>query len=167
MNWDSTWQNLKTNKMSVRPAKTHISLGIRQVWSVFKGVHWVARDPRFLHADSEDWSDWVDAQADLRLRWAHTHFVGFCHVMAQFLVIFFQRRDTTYKVTQKYRRCQEPRNCLVSLQGQILRSSYSWIFYNIYIVSFASLFLSRTRTKPGYAICHIHAVWSVPLLFTA
>ena len=23
------------------------------------------------------WSDWADAKADLRLRWAHTHFVGF------------------------------------------------------------------------------------------
>ena len=28
-------------------------------------------------AHSEDWSDWADAQADLSLRWAHTHFVGF------------------------------------------------------------------------------------------
>ena len=26
---------------------------------------------------SEDWLDWVDAQAHLSLRWAHTHFVGF------------------------------------------------------------------------------------------
>ena len=28
-------------------------------------------------AHSEDWSDWADAQADLSLRWAHSHFVGF------------------------------------------------------------------------------------------
>ena len=27
--------NVKTNKMTVRPAKTQISLGIRQDWSVF------------------------------------------------------------------------------------------------------------------------------------
>ena len=33
-------------------------------------------------AHSEDWSDWADAQADPSLRWADTHFVGFCHVMA-------------------------------------------------------------------------------------
>ena len=25
----------------------------------------------------------MDAQADLSLRWVHTHFVGFCHVVAQ------------------------------------------------------------------------------------
>ena len=45
----------KTNKMSVRPAKTQISLGIRPVWSESSlCAQWVAMDPRFLHADSED-----------------------------------------------------------------------------------------------------------------
>ena len=28
-------------------------------------------------AHSKDWSDWADAQADLSLRWVHSHFVGF------------------------------------------------------------------------------------------
>ena len=40
-------------------------------------VQWVAKDPSFLHADSEDWSDLEDAQADPSLRWAHSHFVVF------------------------------------------------------------------------------------------
>ena len=41
--------------MSVRPAKTQISLGIRPVWSESSlCVQWTAKDPRFLHADSED-----------------------------------------------------------------------------------------------------------------
>ena len=82
-------RHYKTNKMSVRPAKTQISLGIRPVWSEsLQCAQWVAKDPNFLHADSKDsdqdwadtqglWSDWVDAQADLSLRWMHTHFVGF------------------------------------------------------------------------------------------
>ena len=56
----------KTNKMTVHPAKTPISLGIRPVWSECSlCAQWVAKDPSFLHADSEDWSDWVDAQASL------------------------------------------------------------------------------------------------------
>ena len=51
----------KTNKMSVRPVKTQISLGIRPVWSESSlCAQWVAKDSRFLHADSEDWSDWAD-----------------------------------------------------------------------------------------------------------
>ena len=45
----------KTNKMSVRPAKTQINLGIRPVWSESSMcAQWVANDPSFLHADSED-----------------------------------------------------------------------------------------------------------------
>ena len=48
------WRD-KTNKMSVHPAKTWISLGIRPVWSEsLLCTHWVAKDPRFLHEDSED-----------------------------------------------------------------------------------------------------------------
>ena len=45
----------KTNKMSVRPVKTQISLGIRPVWSESSlCAQWVAKDPSCLHADSED-----------------------------------------------------------------------------------------------------------------
>ena len=76
----------KTNKMTVRPAKTQISLGIRPVWSESSlCAQWVAKDPSFLHADCEDWSDWVDAQADLSLHWAHMPFCWFCHEAAHIL----------------------------------------------------------------------------------
>ena len=45
----------KTNKMSVRPAKTQISLGVRSVWSESSlCAQWVAKDSGFLHVDSED-----------------------------------------------------------------------------------------------------------------
>ena len=68
----------KPNKVTVCPAMTQIILGIRPVCSESSLCsQWVAKDPSFLHADSEDWSDWGDAQADLSLCWAHTHFVGF------------------------------------------------------------------------------------------
>ena len=58
--------------------QTQISLGIHPVWSESSlCAQWVAKDPGFLHEDSEDWSDWVDDQADLSLRWVHNHIVGF------------------------------------------------------------------------------------------
>ena len=45
----------KTNKMTVRPAKTQISLGICPVWSQsLLCAQWVAKDPGFLHVNSED-----------------------------------------------------------------------------------------------------------------
>ena len=45
----------KTNKMSVRPAKTQISLGICPISSEsLLCTQWVAKGPRFLQADSKD-----------------------------------------------------------------------------------------------------------------
>ena len=64
------------------------------------GGLWVVKDPKLLHADSEDWSDWTDTptylslccthiirtsktdQADLSLRWAHMSFCWFCRAAA-------------------------------------------------------------------------------------
>ena len=65
----------KTNKMACAPSGTQISLGIRPVRSESSlCAQWIAKDPSCFHADSEDWSDWADVQAYLRLR---CHFVGF------------------------------------------------------------------------------------------
>ena len=76
--WKKEPSHDKTKKINVRTAKTQISLGIRPVWSESSlCAQWVAKDPSFLHADSEDWSDWADAQVDPSLRWAHNHIVGF------------------------------------------------------------------------------------------
>ena len=63
----------------MRPAKTQISLGIRLVWSESSQcAPWVAKDPMFLHADSED-SDQTGQMP--RLIWVFAgrtcHFVGF------------------------------------------------------------------------------------------
>ena len=70
----------KTNKMSVRPAKTQISLGGCPGWSESSlGAQsqkaWALSYP--LSAQRRLWSDWADAQADLSLRWVHSHFAGF------------------------------------------------------------------------------------------
>ena len=65
----------KPTKWPVRPAKTLFSLGIHRVWSVFvvrMKKHWAFN--YLLSAHGRLWSDWVDAQADLSLRWAHMSF---------------------------------------------------------------------------------------------
>ena len=61
--------HVKTNKITVCPAKIQISLGIRPVWSESSLSAW--RKLGSLATHSEDWSDWADAQADLSLRWAN------------------------------------------------------------------------------------------------
>ena len=81
----------KTNKVAMCPTKTQISLGIRPVWSESSlCAQWVAKDPTFLHADSEDWSDWADAQAELSLCWAHIPHCLFCHEATHLQLLFWQ-----------------------------------------------------------------------------
>ena len=89
----------KTNKITVHPAKTQLSLGILPVWSESSlCAQWVAKDSSFLHADSEDSSDWVDAQADLSLRRGHMPFSWLCHKAAHIFLFFWDadREDTDH-----------------------------------------------------------------------
>ena len=46
-----------------------------RVFTVRMKKAWVLSYP--LSTQQRLWSDWADAQADLSLRWAHSHFVGF------------------------------------------------------------------------------------------
>ena len=68
-----------TNKISLRPVKTRISLSIRPVWLEFllctQWVH-VTKNPCFLRADSEDWSGWGDVQSDPSLLMTYSHIVA-------------------------------------------------------------------------------------------
>ena len=77
----------KATKWLVRPVKTQISLCIHAVWSESLLCARVAEDPRFLHADSEDWSDWTDVQADLSFRWTPISFCLFCHTAAPIVLL--------------------------------------------------------------------------------
>ena len=79
MIWASSWQNQQSD---CAPSEDQISLGIRPVWSESSLSAWRNLGSLATHqAHSKDWSDCADAQADLSLRWVHSHFVGF--VMSQ------------------------------------------------------------------------------------
>ena len=70
----------------LRPEKTHISQGIRPVWSESSVFAWRNTGSSATHwAHCKDWSDWADAQADLSLCWAHRSFCWFCHEAAHYL----------------------------------------------------------------------------------
>ena len=69
----------KSTKWHVRQSKTQFSLGIRPVWLESSlCAQWIAKDPRFLHADSED-SDQTRWMPRLICVFAGRtcHFVGF------------------------------------------------------------------------------------------
>ena len=61
----------KTNKITVRPVKTQISLGIRPVWAETSPcAQWVAKDQSFLQADS------INNLRKFILRSQNIHIVG-------------------------------------------------------------------------------------------
>ena len=66
----------KTNNVAVHPAKTQISLGIRPVWSESSLSAWRKLGSLATHWAHSEGSDQT-VHADLSLRWAHSHFVGF------------------------------------------------------------------------------------------
>ena len=88
LNIGKRWAAARQNQQNEFCAQQrHISLGIRPVWLESSlCAQWVAKEPSFLHADSEDWSDWADAHADLSLRWAHRSLCWFCPAAAQIVI---------------------------------------------------------------------------------
>ena len=72
-------QHDKANKIACAPSEDSDQLGhppsLIRVFAVRTRKPWVLRYP--LSAQRRLWSDWADAQANLSLRWVHTHFVGF------------------------------------------------------------------------------------------
>ena len=76
--WTTTWP--KSTKWRC-PANTLISLDIHPVWSESSlWAQWVAKDPRFLYADSEDWADPCPSWSESSLG-AHS-FCWVCQVAA-------------------------------------------------------------------------------------
>ena len=74
--WAASWQNQQND---CAPSEDSDQPGhppnLIRVFAVRMKKAWVLSYP--LSAQRRLWSDWTDAQADLSLRWAHTHFVGF------------------------------------------------------------------------------------------
>ena len=73
----------KTNQMTYGEQRLRSAWAFAQSDQSSLGALCVAEDPMFLHADNEDWSDWVDGQDDLSHLWAHRSFCWFCHTVAE------------------------------------------------------------------------------------
>ena len=75
-NWATSWQNQQND---CAPSKDSDQPGhppsLIRVFAVCMKKPWVLSYP--LSAWRRLWSDWADAKADLSVRRAHTHFIGF------------------------------------------------------------------------------------------
>ena len=83
--WAATWQNQQSD---CAPSEDSDQPGhppsLIRVFAVCMDKAWVLSYP--LSAHQILWSDWADTQADLSLRWAHSHIVGF--VMLRLSLIY-------------------------------------------------------------------------------
>ena len=70
----------KINKMICAPSKDPDPPSLIKVFAIRMKNPWVLSYP--CSARGRLWSDWVDTQADLSLRWAHRSFGLFCHALA-------------------------------------------------------------------------------------
>ena len=80
-------------------------------YSLHCALIWVAKDPRFLHADSEDWSNWIDAQAgsgsslatwDILLV-CSAPFCWFCSAPAQMFFYYYYFRNYGFDSSKRRR----------------------------------------------------------------
>ena len=82
--WAATWQNQQSDcAPSEDSDQSEHPPSLIRVFAVRMKKAWVLSYP--LSAQRRLWSDWEEGQADLSLRWAHSHFVGF--VMSQLILI--------------------------------------------------------------------------------
>ena len=103
--------------------RRQISLGIRPVWSESSLSGWRKLGSLDTHwAHSKDCSDWADAQADLSLRWAHSHFDPF----GSNTIILFSLAERRAKVSTR-------RDCLDISTGRC--SLLLLWFQNIFTIS--------------------------------
>ena len=143
----------KQTEWSVRSSRTQISLGIHPVWSVFAVCLMGSWGPNVSsYVQWRLWSDWVDAQADLSLRWVHMPFCWFCHEAAQIWkkesgrkyisvphTCRLQNEPHLVKPVHAVCEQQRPRSaCTSALSDQHLCCSLPYI-YSCYISNFNTL----------------------------
>ena len=88
--WAATWQNKQNGMCAQRRLRSvwHLPSLIR-VFAVRMKKALVLSYP--LNAQRRLWSDWADAQGDLSLRWAHSHFIGFVMLRLKYEALLWKR----------------------------------------------------------------------------
>ena len=86
MKWAATWQN---QQIECAPSEDSYQPGhppsLIRVFAVHVKKAWFLSYP--LSAQQRLWSGWANAQADLSLRWMHSHIVGFVMSRLKCLVV--------------------------------------------------------------------------------
>ena len=104
-----------------KPTKWYVQNDICPVWSEFLlCTQCIAiKGPKVLSCGQRRlWSDWVDAQADMCLHWAHISFCWFCHAASHILC------EQTAKAQARFSICTvSPKPQLFAC---VIRTLFSW-----------------------------------------
>ena len=102
--WSSSYVHFEMSRLVTKPTKWHVRPAktdqpghppsLISVFAIPMKKAWILSFP--LSAQRRLWSDWVDAEADLSLRWAHSHLVGF--VMRRLKCILFIGLTSTFRM---------------------------------------------------------------------
>ena len=132
----------KTNNVDVRPAKTQISLGIRPVWSESSlCAQWVAKDPSFLHADSED-SDQTGRMP--RLIWVFVGRTVILLVLSRGGSFLFWNHGNFYKLFLPRTPCRDPNQSPIQFCKNCWRQSFkNWLKFAIVLFQRETLSVRR------------------------
>ena len=140
----------------------------------------VVKDPGFLHGVQQRlWSDWVDAQADLSLRWVHRSFCLFYHapalIIKQYLqptglnLLLLNFASQPYFSKQTWFELHHGKTGPGGLDQVRLKPACSATeaSYSLESLKLASIgiILSRKQTAKALIRLYGRAGWSVPLLF--
>ena len=154
---------------------------LRQAWLSARsdGALWVAKNPMYFQADTEDWSDWVDAQADLSHCRVHRSFCWFCHAAAE---LYEPEHSKTYKIMGTQQRLRSVYRVGSQYLSPITRKPVFGVFnqvrqkpacaatearsrLEISDIETRSIILSKQRTTKALIRMRRGAGWSAPLLF--
>ena len=117
--WAATWKNQQSD---CAPSENSDQPGhppsLIRVFAVRMKKAWVLSYP--LSAQRRLWSDWVDAQVDMSLRWAHSHFVGF--VMSRLIFWLLHNLSIDSKITSTWKAGRPHGSDIVNL----MRRTWQW-----------------------------------------
>ena len=111
-------QHDKTNKMACAPSEYSDQPGQMPspigVFAVLMKIPWALSYP--LNAQRRLLSDWVVAQVDLNIRWAHRPYCWFCHAVAHCMASLHRANfELSWSITKPTKRTLSPAKIQISL----------------------------------------------------
>ena len=158
---DATWRQLssepvhdKTNKITCAQWSLRSAWASAQSGQSLRYPHEEAWGPSLpFTAHSEDWSDWADARADLRLRLAHMWFFWFCRASAHLVFIIGSRKLSHVLRKPVYAICeQQAQISLRSLISAFVVRCLDSIIPLVSISEISSLSLASVAEQAGWVL---------------